>query len=112
MNSGICWVSEMFKSAGGQDVFPDLATKDKARDRLVTSEQVIAAAPDVITARSCGKKVRPEKIAARPGWASIPAVLNERIHEIKSPLLQPGPATLTDGLDTILAVLSSATVEA
>ena len=72
----------------------------------MTSDQVISAAPDVILASWCGKKVRPEKIAARPGWQSIPAVRNGRIVEIKSPLiLQPGPAALTDGLDAILAAL-------
>ena len=42
---------------------------------------------------------RPEKVAARPGWQAIPAVRNQRLFEIKSPIiLQPGPAALTDGL--------------
>jgi len=68
---------------------------------------VIARKPDVIIASWCGKKVRPEKIAARPGWDAIPAVQTGHIYEIKSPLiLQPGPAALTDGLDAILMVLS------
>jgi iron complex transport system substrate-binding protein len=66
----------------------------------------IAAAPDVILASWCGKKVVPEKIRQRPGWGQIPAVRNDGIVEIKSPLiLQPGPAALTDGLDAILAAL-------
>ena len=35
-----------------------------------------------------------------------PAVANDRIVEIKSPLiLQPGPAALTDGLDAIVEAL-------
>ena len=106
MITGIGWVSELIGIAGGREVFPDLAGKDKARDRFVTSDQVIAAAPDVILASWCGKKVRPEKIAARPGWDAIPAVRDGRITEIKSPLiLQPGPAALTDGLDAILRAL-------
>ena len=68
---------------------------------------MIAAAPDVILASWCGKKVRPEKIAARPGWDAIPAVRNGRIVEIKSSLiLQPGPAALTEGLDAICAALA------
>jgi hypothetical protein len=42
----------------------------------------------------------------RPGWNAIPAVRNDRIVEIKLPLiLQPGPAALTDGLDAIVAAL-------
>lgn len=107
MISGIGWVSDLIEIAGGQDAFPELATKDKARDRFVTSDQVIAAAPDIIIGSWCGKKVRPEKIAARPGWDAIPAVRDNRIFEIKSPLiLQPGPAALTDGLDAIVAALS------
>lgn len=107
MISGLAWVSELIEIAGGREAFPALATQGAARDRIVTSEQVIAAAPDVIIASWCGKKVRPEKIAARPGWQVIPAVRDGRIHEIKSPLiLQPGPAALTDGLDAILAALA------
>ncbi|MFN3208283.1 MAG: cobalamin-binding protein [Roseovarius sp.] len=107
MISGIGWVSELVEIAGGTDVFPDLAKMDKARERVVNSEQVIAAAPDIIIGSWCGKKLRPEKIAARPGWDAIPAVRDNRIHEIKSPLiLQPGPAALTEGLDAIVTALS------
>jgi iron complex transport system substrate-binding protein len=106
MISGIGWVSDLIAIAGGQDVFADLAAKAAARDRIVTSDQVIAAAPDIILGSWCGKKLRPEKIAARPGWGAIPAVRAGRIIEIKSPLiLQPGPAALTAGLDAIRAAL-------
>ncbi|MEL7300597.1 MAG: cobalamin-binding protein [Pseudomonadota bacterium] len=106
--SGIRWVSELVAIAGGKEVFPDAAQKPGALDRVVTDAEVIAAAPDVILASWCGKKVRPEKIAARGGWDAIPAVRHGRIHEIKSPLiLQPGPAALTDGLDAIIEALSS-----
>jgi iron complex transport system substrate-binding protein len=107
MISGIAWVSELIGIAGGREAFPDLAVKEAARDRIVTPERVIAAAPDVILASWCGKKVRPERIAARPGWQAIPAVRAGRIAEIKSPLiLQPGPAALTDGLDAIVEALA------
>jgi len=106
--SGIHWVSELIEVAGGDDVFPAQAIESKAKDRIVQSADVIAAMPDIIIASWCGKKVRPEKIAARPGWNIIPAVASGRIVEIKSPLiLQPGPAALTDGLDAILAALKT-----
>jgi iron complex transport system substrate-binding protein len=106
MISGIGWVSELIEIAGGVDVFADLRHEQAAKDRIVISEAVIAAAPDVILASWCGKKVVPEKIRVRPGWDRIPAVKNNRIVEIKSPLiLQPGPAALTDGLDAIVAAL-------
>lgn len=104
--SGIGWVSELIAIAGGEDVFPELRSQKAAKDRIVTPDAVIAAAPDVILASWCGKKVVPEKIRQRPGWSDIPAVRNDRIVEIKSPLiLQPGPAALTDGLDAIVAAL-------
>jgi iron complex transport system substrate-binding protein len=106
MISGIAWVSELVAIAGGKDVFPDLARAPAAAGRIVTPEAVVAAAPDLILASWCGKKVRPERIAARPGFAAIPAVRDGRIAEIKSPLiLQPGPAALTDGIDAIIAAL-------
>lgn len=107
MISGIKWVSELVQIAGGLDVFAEHAEQAAAPDRIVTPEQVIAAAPEVILASWCGKKVRPEKIAARSGWHKIPAVQHGRIFEIKSPLiLQPGPAALTDGLDGIVTALT------
>ena len=104
--SGIGWVSELIEIAGGVDVFPELRFQKAAKDRIVTPEAVIAAAPHVILASWCGKKVVPDKIRARPGWSDIPAIRNNRIVEIKSPLiLQPGPAALTDGLDAIVQAL-------
>ena len=113
MISGIKWVSELIEIAGGQEAFPAKSDEPAAPNRIVTSDQVIAAAPDVILASWCGKKVRPEKIAARPGWDMIPAVRHGRIVEIKSPLiLQPGPAALTDGLDAILDAIKDVTQKA
>ena len=106
--SGIGWVSELIAIAGGEDVFPELASCAAAMDRIVAPERVIAASPDVILASWCGKKVVRERIAARPGWDAMPAVRDGRIFEIKSPLiLQPGPAALTDGLDAIVAALAT-----
>ena len=107
--SGIQWVEELIEIAGGEPVFPDLRSARLARDRTVTSEQVIAAAPDVIIGSWCGKPVRKEKIAARAGWDVIPAVCNGRIHEIKSTyILQPGPASLTEGVSRIHSILQAA----
>ena len=104
--SGIGWVSELIEVAGGTDVFPDLRAAQSARQRIVAPDAVIAARPQVILASWCGKKVRPERIAARPGWAAVPAVADGRIVEIKSPLiLQPGPAALTDGLDAMVRAI-------
>ena len=107
MIAGIGWVSELIEVAGGRDMFAHLRGAQAAKDRIVTGEAVIAAAPEVILASWCGKKVVPARIAGRPGWDAIPAVRTGRIVEIKSPLiLQPGPAALTDGLDAIRAALA------
>jgi iron complex transport system substrate-binding protein len=105
--SGIGWVSELIEIAGGDDVFAGLRKSQAAKGRIVSPQSIIAAAPEIILASWCGKKVVPERIRQRPGWAAIPAVRNNLIVEIKSPLiLQPGPAASTDGLDAIIAALS------
>jgi iron complex transport system substrate-binding protein len=104
--SGIGWVSELIEIAGGADILPELRSKKAAKERIISPEVVRDSAPDVILASWCGKKVVVDKIRQRPGWSDIPAVRNNRIVEIKSPLiLQPGPAALTDGLDAIVAAL-------
>jgi iron complex transport system substrate-binding protein len=106
MIAGIGWVSELVGIAGGTDVFADRARAAGAQGRIVSDAEVIAAAPEVVLASWCGRKVRPERIAARPGWEALPAIRAGRVHEIKSPLvLAPGPAALTDGLDAIRAAL-------
>jgi iron complex transport system substrate-binding protein len=104
--SGIGWVSELIEIAGGEDVLSKLRFQKAAKDRIISPDAVREAAPDVILASWCGKKVVPDKIRKRQGWNEIPAVRNDRIVEIKSALiLQPGPAALTDGLDAIVKAL-------
>ena len=106
--SAIRWVSELLGIAGGDDIFPGRAAASLGRERIVADPlEVVRAAPDLIIGSWCGKKFRPEKVAARPGWAAVPAVRDGALHEIKSPLiLQPGPAALTDGLDALHAIVS------
>jgi iron complex transport system substrate-binding protein len=106
MISGIGWVSELIEAAGGIDVFPQLARQKNARDRIVTAEAVIAAAPDIVIGSWCGKKFVPEKFAARPGFDRNPAVAAGVLREVKSTvILQPGPAALTDGLDALTKIV-------
>jgi iron complex transport system substrate-binding protein len=107
MISGIAWVSELIAIAGGVDIFGELSVQKSAKDRIVTSDEVIRRAPDLIIGSWCGKKFRPEHVMRRPGFDAVPAVRNQRLYEIKSPLiLQPGPAALTDGLDALAAMFS------
>ena len=48
--SGIAWVSELVEIAGGEDVFSELRKQKAAKDRIISPDDVIAAAPDVILA--------------------------------------------------------------
>jgi len=106
MISAIAWVSELIGIAGGIDVFADRAHGKSAKERFVSTEDVIAAAPDIIVASWCGKKFNAKKMLVRPGFDAIPAVRDGRLHEIKSALiLQPGPAALTDGLAALEALI-------
>src|SRR5471030_1313325 len=111
MISGLAWVSELIEAAGGIEVFPELAARKNAKDRIVAAAQVIEAKPDIIIGSWCGKKFVPAKVAARPGFAEVPAVATGWLREVKSTLiLQPGPAALTEGLDA-LAGISAGWVE-
>ena len=103
MISAIRWVSELVHQAGGDDVFPELARAPMGRDRVIADLlEPARRAPDVIVGSWCGKKFRPEKVAARAGWSDVPAVRGGWLHEIKScDILQPGPAALTDGLEQL-----------
>src|SRR5262249_19810344 len=105
--SGIQWVEELIEIAGGDPVFPQLRHAALAKDRIVSADAVRDAAPDVIIASWCGKKVNKERIAARPGWNAVPAVANAHVYEIKSTyILQPGPASLTEGIKQIHDLLA------
>jgi iron complex transport system substrate-binding protein len=107
MISGIGWVSELVEAAGGIDVFKNLSGQKSAKDRIVMTDAVIAASPDIVIGSWCGKKFVPAKFAARPGFGAIPAVRDGYLREIKSAMiLQPGPAALTDGLDAIEAIVA------
>src|SRR5436305_9341290 len=72
--SAIRWVSELVGIAGGEDVFAERSRSQAATGRIVQPHAVLERAPDIIIASWCGKKFRPERVAARPGWDAIPAV--------------------------------------
>jgi iron complex transport system substrate-binding protein len=114
MISGIRWVSELVEIAGGEDVFKEKSFEKGASGRTIAdAEDVIRRKPDIIIASWCGKKFRPERVAARPGWHEIPAVRKNELHEIKSAeILQPGPAALTDGVRRIHEILRAWTTKA
>ena len=105
--TGIRWVAELVRIAGGDDVFPERAVEPLAKARILEDgDEVVRRAPDIILGSWCGKKFRPEKVASRPGWGAVPAVRDGELHEVKSPIiLQPGPAALTDGVREIARIV-------
>jgi len=108
MIAGIGWVSELIEIAGGVDIFAERSGGKSAKARIVSAEEIIARAPEIVIGSWCGKKFRPEKLAARPGFDRLPAVGAGALYEIKSPLiLQPGPAALTDGLAGLQRIIEA-----
>jgi iron complex transport system substrate-binding protein len=104
--SGIRWVEELVAIAGGEPLFPELANASLAKNRIVDPAEVARRDPQVIFASWCGKKMKKATITSRPGWDGVSAVRDDRIYEIKSTyILQPGPASLTDGVAQIHAIL-------
>jgi iron complex transport system substrate-binding protein len=105
--SAIRWVSELISVAGGEECFPELAREPLGAGRIIADPaEVVRRAPDIVLGSWCGKKFRPETLAARPGWAEVPAVRDGFVREIKSAIiLQPGPAALTDGVRALQEVI-------
>jgi iron complex transport system substrate-binding protein len=106
--SGIRWVEELVEIAGGAPIFPELNGARLAKDRVVDPAEVARRNPEVIFASWCGKRMKKATITGRPGWGGVDAVARDRIFEIKSTfILQPGPASLTEGVKQLHEVLAS-----
>ena len=105
--SAIRWVSELLGIAGGDDCFPELARESLGKNRIIADgAEIVRRNPDIILGSWCGKKFRPENVAARTGWEAVNAVRHQQLFEIKSPdILQPGPAALTDGVQKMHQII-------
>lgn len=105
--SGICWVSELIELCGGEDIFAENRVYPDAKRRIIAdAAEVIRRKPDIIVASWCGKMFKPERLISREGWSEIPAVRNNALFEIPSPIiLQPGPAALTDGVERLCGII-------
>jgi iron complex transport system substrate-binding protein len=111
--SGIRWVEELVEIAGGTPIFPELARCGLAKDRIVDPAEVARRDPEVIFASWCGKKMKKATIQNRPGWSDVSAVRDDSIFEIKSTyILQPGPASLTEGVTQLHEHLRAASTAA
>ena len=104
--SGIGWVSDLIEIAGGIDCYAENAKHQGGKDRIVADPlDVVAKNPDIIIGSWCGRRFHPHKVGERDGWENVNAVVNQDIHEIKSAvILQPGPASLSEGIDQLYAI--------
>jgi iron complex transport system substrate-binding protein len=110
--SGIRWVDELIEIAGGDTPFPELRDQPLAKGRILTADAVAARDPEVIVASWCGKAMRRKTIEERPGWKDVSAVRDGHIYEIKSTyILQPGPASLTEGVRQLHDIIRRVSAE-
>lgn len=106
--AGIEWFAELAQIAGVELVLPEASRAQGAAGRTVTADSVRDAQPEAVIGSWCGKMVKPAEIRARPGWSEVPAVAQDHLYEVPSPLiLQPGPAALDEGLDYLIAIVDS-----
>ncbi len=106
--SGIRWCSELIELVGGDDVCVESRLSQGAQGRIFAPEEVARRDPEGVVASWCGRKAKPEKIRARPGWSTVRAVLDDQLYEVKSPLiLQPGPAALTEGAEQLARIVAA-----
>jgi iron complex transport system substrate-binding protein len=71
----------------------------------MSNEAVIAAAPEVIILADEEAGESAETVSARPGWESIPAVQNGRIHPVDPDIVsRPGPRLIV-ALETLAGLL-------
>jgi iron complex transport system substrate-binding protein len=106
--SGIRWVSELVELVGGEDVCRESRASQGAKGRIFEPEEVARRNPEGVIASWCGRKAKREKIASRPGWAGVKAVVDDQLYEVKSSLiLQPGPAALSDGVERLARIVAA-----
>ena len=105
--SAIAWVSELIGIAGGDDCFPELAKEPMGKGRIIADgAEIVRRNPDIVFGSWCGRRFRPAHVRARPDWQQVNAVKNDQLFEIKSAeILQPGPASLTDGVEQIHKII-------
>jgi iron complex transport system substrate-binding protein len=105
--SGIEWVEELIEVAGGTGIYPELRGRRLGKDRIVDPGDVARRNPEVVIASWCGKAMRKTTITGREGWQQVSAVQHDHVYEVKSTyILQPGPASLTEGVRQLHALLA------
>ena len=101
------WVPEMVQLAGGQDVL----AQPGSPSRVVTWDEVLAAAPDILIIMPCGFSVERTHtelfhLMQQPGVWQLPPDLARRtfLVDASSYFSRPGPR-LIDGIELLAAIL-------
>ena len=101
------WVPEMVAKAGGQDVLG----REREPSYRVTTEEIVAARPEVIVVMPCGYDVARTAAEFRQmqipeAWKDLPAVRNGAIFAVdaNSYFSRPGPR-LADGIAILANIL-------
>jgi iron complex transport system substrate-binding protein len=106
--AGIRWVSELLELCGADDVCAESRAEKGARGRIYAPEEVARRDPELVVASWCGKKASRARIAGRPGWERVSAVVDDQLYEVKSTIiLQPGPAALTEGAGELARIVAA-----
>ncbi len=109
--SGISWVSELIEIVGGDDIFKDRANGKLAKERFVTTKEIIERNPEVYLASWCGEPFDKVKALERFPENGFAAIMNDHIVELQPDIiLQPGPACLTDGVAALERAIFSKTL--
>ena len=92
------FIGQVIELAGGVNIFADV----KEQYPTVSSEAVIARGPQLIVGPSShGEALTAEKIAARPGWASLAAVKAGRIVIVDGDIISRSGPRLADALEAV-----------
>ncbi|MEM1070162.1 MAG: helical backbone metal receptor, partial [Planctomycetota bacterium] len=103
------FIGEMLSMAGLENILSDTSV----RYPRISSETVVEGKPDLILApTSHFEKVEIDAFVSRPGWSSVPAVVNERIYLISGDeVSRCGPRLLDAWAEIILAAYPDAAEE-
>ncbi|MFT7616943.1 MAG: iron complex transport system substrate-binding protein [Planctomycetota bacterium] len=104
--TSICWVSELIEIAGGIDCFSELQGESLAKNRIVSADDVLERQPDIYLGCWCGRDFDPKLVRKRPGFADARFTQDDRMQEVPaSIMLQPGPASIIDGLPLLMEIV-------
>ncbi len=89
------FIDDIIALAGGKNI----AASAKAPYAQLSTEEIIAANPDVIILSDAAYGITPDSVKARGGWGTISAVKNNKVLAIDDNLVsRPGPRVV-DGLE-------------